>query len=486
MTDVVNGTTDVLNETTDVLKETTDVLNQGTDVLNLGERTLDLTVHIDDDQRAETLRRRMHNPICGLLRSMGFLIRERVGARVIIGSGDVTGVHILNNQPPPPPGSFHLGGSGIVPFESRIRVLAETLERYAGHSAAAARLLPVRHATWQELVAEGQPCLAREDLEVFAPQQFAQPGFPFAPFAPDAPIGWVKLSSLVGGADTLVPAQWFLLGYVPRVGEPWMGTAVTTGTAAHTDPPRALLTALEEVVQVDAAMGHWFGTPRSVRIRHDRRTDLLRRMIDRQTAAFGPEPEFHLLPNADLPGFNVACLLRQPPGVVPRVAVGLGSGGDLLRSMYRGYLEAVAVQWLAVWLVVKEQAATSSSTRPDTAQNLYDLDGNVRLAAEDNGSQPVEERFSHSDQADASDLPPDHTGDLRSRVSTLVNAFRDTGKRLTWGNLTTPDIASLGFTVMRVWSPDTLSLSLPGAPESRHRRFERYGGFTHAVPHPYP
>ena len=324
------------------------------------DRTLALTVHVDEDQRVETLRRRMHNPVCGLLRSMGFLIRERAGAHMIIGSGDVTGVHILNNQPPPRPGSFHLGGSGIVPFESRIRILAETLERYAGHAAAAGGLLPVRRATWQELTADGQHCLAREDLEVFAPEQFAQPGFPFAPFAPDAPIGWVTLPSLVGGVDTLVPAQWFLLGYIPRVGEPWMGTAVTTGTAAHTDPTRALLSALEEVVQLDAAMGHWYGSGRSVRIRHDRRTAPLRRLIDRQPAAFGLEPEFHLLPNADLPGFNVACLLRQPQGIAPRVAVGLGSGGDLLRSMYRGLLEAVAVQWLAAWLLIEDRAGRSS------------------------------------------------------------------------------------------------------------------------------
>ncbi len=460
-----------------------------TDILDRAqpaERTLALTVHIDEEQRAETLRRRMHNPICGLLKSMGFLIRERAGARMIIGSGDVTGVHILNNQPPPRPGSFHLGGAGIVPFESHIRILAETLERYAGHSATAGGLFPVRRATWQELTAQQQPCLVREDLEVFAPEQFAQQGFPFAPFAPDAPIGWAKLPSLVGGVDTLVPAQWFLLGYIPRLGEPWMGTAVTTGTAAHTDPPRALLSALEEVVQLDATMGHWHGASRSIRIRHDRRTDLLRRMIDRQPAAFGLEPEFHLLPNADLPGFNVACLLRQPEGLVPRVAIGLGSGADLLQSMYRSLLEAVAVQWLAAWLVIEEKALTSSSEGPDAGRDLFNLEGNVGLAAGNDGSQAVEERFNHGDHADASDLPPDHPGDVRARVRTLVDAFRDTGKRLYWGNLTTPDIASLGFTVMRVWSPDTLSLSLPGAPESRHRRFEQYGGFSHATPHPYP
>jgi len=41
-----------------------------------------------------------------------------------------------------------------------------------------------------------------------------------------------------------------------------------------------------------------------------------------------------------------------------------------------------------------------------------------------------------------------------------------TGKRLAVLDLTTPDVADLGFTALRVWSPDTLSLPLPSAAES--------------------
>jgi hypothetical protein len=213
---------------------------------------------------------------------------------------------------------------------------------------------------------------------------------------------------------------------------------------------------------------------------------VVRKLIDRQPGAFGQEPEFHLLPNADLPGFNVACLLRQPEGQVPRVALGLGSGGDLVQSLYRALLEAVAVQWLAAWLVIEDRALRSADDGSSAGPDLFNLEGSVGMAAGDDGSRAVEERFGSCDVADASDLPPDHPDDVRARVRIVVDAFRDTGKRLYWGNLTTPDIASLGFAVMRVWSPDTLSLSLPGAPESRHRRFDQYGGFCRATPHPYP
>jgi hypothetical protein len=67
-----------------------------------------------------------------------------------------------------------------------------------------------------------------------------------------------------------------------------------------------------------------------------------------------------------------------------------------------------------------------------------------------------------------------------------VEGFRDAGLRLVTLDLTTPDLADLGFVVVRVWSPDTLSLALPSAPPTAHRRFGAYGGATHRDPHPYP
>jgi len=71
-------------------------------------------------------------------------------------------------------------------------------------------------------------------------------------------------------------------------------------------------------------------------------------------------------------------------------------------------------------------------------------------------------------------------------VCHLIAAFKETGKELAFLDLTTPDIADLGFRVARVWSPDTLSLSLPSAAPVLHPRFRAYGGVIRESPHPYP
>lgn len=72
------------------------------------------------------------------------------------------------------------------------------------------------------------------------------------------------------------------------------------------------------------------------------------------------------------------------------------------------------------------------------------------------------------------------------QVRLLAGAFNATGKELVVLDLTTADVRALGFRSIRVWSPQTLSLSLPSAPPLAHPRFRAYGGARDGHPHPYP
>ncbi|ATL29100.1 YcaO-like family protein [Streptomyces formicae] len=440
-----------------------------------------LTLHQDEDTRVHRLRARMHGPLCGITTSMGFLTRYPGGPRLLVGTADMTGVHVRQDQPPPKAGSYHIGGYGIFPFESHIRSLAETLERYSGYAAALDGRFEIHHLSYAELAARGEPVLPRSAFRLFTDEQYAREGFPFDPFDADAPSGWLRVGSLTDGSRCWVPAQRFLLGYVRERDEPWTLPAVTTGTATHTTPQAALRAALEEVVQVDAAMGHWYGRTESVLIRPDARTRHLDAIVDTYFPASAPRPEFHALPSPDLPGFTIACLLRQPPGLVPEVAIGLGSGASLARAMYRALLEAAGVQWLAAWVAV-EQAVQGTPADED----IYDLEGNVGLYATSQGARTVERRFARHTERAASELPPDDDRPVKEAVRTLVDAFAHSGKQLYFGDLTTRDLRALGFHAMRVWSPETVSLPLPSAVPAAHPRFADYGGFTDDVPHPYP
>jgi hypothetical protein len=243
----------------------------------------------------------------------------------------------------------------------------------------------------------------------------------------------------------------------------------------------AALNALDEMVQIDAAIGHWYGGSRSLRIQPSSRTAALERIVDDACDPRGSRVEFDLLPSADLPGFTVACLIRNPGGRVPAVATGLGIDGCLEPAMYKALLEAAGVRALAMWTVLLDRFEGKRSGEADT-DAMFDLETNVSFAAFPAGAKVVEARFGDCIDAAADDLPADDPRPAGERARDLVQALHRTGKRLYAADLTTVDTAALGFVVARFFSPNLLTLPLPSAPTAAHPRFATYGGLRKRSP----
>jgi thiazole/oxazole-forming peptide maturase SagD family component len=429
-----------------------------------------------------TLLRRMVNPLCGLSQGIGFVTRGRHEPRLVVAGAELTGVHVLLGQPEA--GSYHIGGAGFFLEEAVIRALGETVERYCQLvSCVGGQEIAV--ATFDELNAQGRRALALDRLAFFSSGQLATPGFPFEPFEPDASYGWVSMHSLLDGSILLVPAQLVLVGYEVRrrEGEPWLTTAVTTGTAAHVDHDRACRNALLELIQVDAAIGHWYGRSDSPEIILDARTRALERLIERGFSRERPMPHFHQLPSADLGAHVVACVMEENAGHVPAVGVGLGADLNLEEAMYKALLEAAGVMQLAkIGLVMESVSGTTDRVDPEV---IFDLDSNVAYYARPQNAELVRERFSTGGTVMASALSRDSAASPAEDVQRIVADFAGAGHELLGLDLTTRDSAQLGFVTCRVWSPDLLSLCLPSAPPLLHPRFRAYGGVVDRGPHPY-
>ncbi|HTN85878.1 MAG TPA: YcaO-like family protein [Sorangium sp.] len=373
----------------------------------------------------------------------------------------------------------------MLPEEAVIRSLGETAERYSQFLAGVSRRRDIIRRSWKNLVGAGEPVLERRLMEFFSSAQFDNPGFPFRPFAPDCEMGWIKMPSLLpGGGPVWVPAQLVLVGYVVRdtEGEPWLSTAVTTGSAAHVNHLLALRNSLLELIQIDAAMGHWHSGAMAPRIELDSRTTRVERLIATQFSRQGPRPSFYWLESADLGCKIVACVIRDPEAI-PRVGVGLGADLDLEHAMYKSMLEAVGVMQLAK--VTLLDRATEERGAID-AEQIYDLDSNVAWYALPRNAAKIDTRFSDARVVKASQLPGDGPTDALGQVRSLVARFAETGKQLFVLDLTTRDIRKLGMVAVRVWSPNTAGLCFPSAPQARHVRYPAYGGFRDSGPHPYP
>jgi thiazole/oxazole-forming peptide maturase SagD family component len=366
-------------------------------------------------------------------------------------------------------GVHHIAGAGLDVEGATIAVLAETVERYAQYAAAAALQPRIVYAPARAMAAGADAIVV---LRRFSEEQLARRGFPFAALSADDPIGWVPAIALPRGSLCWLPAQDALLGYQPRESEPRFTFGVSTGTAVHTTPQLATASCLLELIQIDAAMGNWFGDrrPRALDLEGSERTRAVAALVRRHLRPGGPVPRFYWLPSPDLPGLAIAAVIEaaEPPVAV----VGLGCAPDLEPAVLKAFLEANAV--------ARHARLLAPMARPPAAPDaLYDLDANVAHYAAEMRTT-FRERFASGPEVDADDLPAD-AGDVD-----LVGAFAATGKRLAFVDLTTPDVAALGLHAVRIWSPDTLVLSLPSAPPVMHPRWTAYGGVRNSAPHPYP
>jgi thiazole/oxazole-forming peptide maturase SagD family component len=440
--------------------------------------------------RAETHRllRRMLSPLCGFDQHISFIMRNRREPRFVTTGAELCGVHVLRNRPRPGVGAYHIGGSGVCLEEALIRTLAETVERYGQMVSEVSGRHQAVFASHTEMAARGESVLDFDSLRFFSDRQHARLGFPFHAPSPDMPMSWIKAPSLLDSSATWMPSQVLLVGYTAKepVGERRCVPGVTTGTAAHVTPEDALRNALLELVQIDAAMGHWYSSAGAQRIVLDERTEMMRRIIRRQFPSGAPDVAFYWLPNPDLPAFTIACTLRQGGGQIPQFVAGLGCELELVPAMYKALLETVAIRQLAKVTLLDRSIGERAESGPIDPDRIFDLDSNVAYYATGGGEPVATAKFSDQSPIGASNLPPDWKGNARQAVRMLVHAFRDTGKRLVFIDLTTQDIRDLGFWVIRVWSPDTLSLSLPSCPPDMHARFRAYGGFHNSAPHPYP
>lgn len=438
------------------------------------------------------LLRRMLSPLCGLDQAISFLLPSRHGPRFVIAGAELTGVHVLRGQPRPTGvAPYHIGGGGIVPDEALIRSLGESVERYSQFVSGVSRFRDIVIATYPEVAHRGGRALAPDRFGLFSERQYSRTDFPFQPYSADMPLGWVRAFSLIDDEPVWVPAQMTLVGYLARSdqGEKRISPAVTTGSAAHTKPELALRNALLELVQIDSAIGHWYSAQTASEILYDERTAPIQRLIASQFPTRGPVIKFFWLPNADLPGTAVACTLNERNGQVPAVCVGLGIDLNLVKAMYKALLEAVGVFGLSKYTLLDLSSDSLLQAWTDVRldpKRIYDLDSNVAYYALPENAAFIEAKFSNRKGVRARDLPPDSCLDPREEVCLLIEGFQRTNKELVFLDLTTSDIRELGFTCVRVWSPDTLNIPLPSAPPLQHSRFTAYGGAKHETPHPYP
>lgn len=160
-------------------------------------------------------------------------------------------------------------GKGAGLGQPLIGGLGEAAERLAAalHFAACAEQLIF--ASHRELERAGQRALGPSELPLFAPQQYARPGFAYIPFRPSTRLRWIEGYDLLTGAPVLAPAQLVLMYYKHARGEAPIGYATSGGLGLHADLRASILHSLFEYVERDAVNLRWLSRLPPARVEVD-------------------------------------------------------------------------------------------------------------------------------------------------------------------------------------------------------------------------
>ncbi|GGM54067.1 ribosomal protein S12 methylthiotransferase accessory factor [Halarchaeum rubridurum] len=315
-------------------------------------------------------------------------------------------------------GTEHRGlaaGVGLDWDAAFVKAVGEGLERYC---AAAYR--------------EGDVELAKPTHpDALAPDAFVRPDDAPA-VTRDDPLRFVPGVALTDGSDALLPAEYVHFPPPEETNRP----ALTTGLGLGNDPAEALRSGLYETIERDATMLAWYSTfdPLEVTVDDDAYETLARR-----AGAEGLDVTALLCTaDVDVPVLAVA-VHREDDW--PRFALGSAANLDAVAAARGALCEAIQ-NWIELRDMGRERAADEQgaigdyAALPREARDFLDADATVAAA----------------------DLGPDSVPDGTAELDAVVERAADAGLDTYATDITTRDVADVGFRAVRVLAPDAQPL----------------------------
>lgn len=374
------------------------------------------------------------------------------------------------------------GGSSVTVDGARAAAIGEAVERYAASCIDPEALVV---ATAREL---GPAAVDPRRFALFSARQYASPGFPYVEFDSETRLAWVEGVRLPDGDPAWLPAQLVYLGAVGD--EPRICRTTSSGLACHTNRADATLAALLELLERDAFMLTWkarLSWPLLDWRTNDELADFERKFV---------EPTGLRANAVDLSRvWDVPCaaavVRSDAPGTAP-LGVGAAAGVTVERAVSKALDEATRVR---TWAEALHRYAEPA---PDP-RDIRDFDDHIRFYADRRNAPGVAFLDESSRRRDVARVPALRGGSAEERIVSLCARLGRRSMSAYMVDVTSPDVAEAGVSVVRIVAPELCALDVEhAAPLLGGRRLyeepRRLGLRTHALsegelnpdPHPFP
>jgi thiazole/oxazole-forming peptide maturase SagD family component len=381
---------------------------------------------------------------------------------------------------------YHVSGYGILFEEAFIRIIAEAIERYCIMIYPNLIENEIVYSSYNDLQRKGEDLPQFEYFQLYDSSYYTRKNHNLIRPSPNDVIGWIRGVSLFSNKELMVPAQMAFPGYKIHhdKGEKRWTLGFSTGAASGLTYTDALISAITEIIEIDAFSINWYTERQSnlISIKETILDDIIAQIFN--NTDFEPTLMYHSL--GDVNVHTISTFLINKSGQLPAISVGSQSSLDPIHCAYRSILEAGAVSLLGtIGYIYQPDLFTSYKDY----SNISNLDSNVAFySSPDNYQLGIHliDKLTDSKLLRLNTLENYKDKNKEKNLMYLIKELMNISKYATAFNVTTPDIETLGFRVVKVFVPEMMFMSLPSYPYTNHPRMKKYGGVKNKYPHPLP
>jgi ribosomal protein S12 methylthiotransferase accessory factor len=284
--------------------------------------------------------------------------------------------------------------------------------------------------------------LAPDELALFSAEQYARADFPYAPFTDQTVVQWTEAVDPLTYEPVLIPAALRFLPYAPATGrgEAAIAPSTSIGLACHWDAAAAAVQAICDVAECDALARAWYSGAALPHVRVETLSDANYELVTRFERT-GASLQLLRLDAAFGLASVLAVLSSREPSA-PALVFAAGTDPDPEVAVCRSVEMLAHVQHYC-------QLVRTQLPPPATDDDVRDQSDHLAFWADHGNASRAAFLLSSRERIEFDELPKIPGSDAAADLERLLRAARDAGQRVLLANLTTPDVADTGLTVVR-------------------------------------
>ncbi|WP_026104165.1 YcaO-like family protein [Anabaena sp. PCC 7108] len=336
-------------------------------------------------------------------------------------------------------------GRGMTDEQAIFGAIGEAIERYCGGIVDDRQLIV---SSYEEL---GNCAVPTSVFSSFSDQQYSDQNFPFPAFDSATQTSWINALALASNQQVLVPAFLVYLDWEGNQPGDHILPVTTNGMASGPSLEFAAYRGFCELIERDAFIITWLNRLPARRIYFDHRPGI-ETEIARHYSRFGIElVTFDFTTDIQVP--VVMAMLIDHSGKSPAVATGLGCHLDGATAVHKAIFEVCQARFGDI-----ESMAKGAGTNLHQYSDVKDLEDHNAFFYSTARLGELDFLFNHDQCVKVEDLPTYKCESEVDKLQSVIARLHSVGAEPYLVEITTPDIASLGFQVVRTLASELVPI----------------------------